>query len=75
MATGGEKYFLIAIHLCTTRTAFQQYATSAGSRQGNGDYTLKEPNSYLTNYFETLLERFVPFLQDLKVHTVLCDRI
>lgn len=32
-------------------------------------------SSYLTNYFETLLEHFVPFLQDLEVHTVLCDRI
>lgn len=35
----------------------------------------KEPLSHLTTDFETLLEHFAPFLQDLKVHAVLCDRI
>lgn len=59
----------------TACSAFSRVCHWCQLSEKNSDYTPKEPHSYLTNYFETLLEHFAPFPQDLKMHTVLCDRI
>lgn len=77
MTKGGEKDFPVAAGLlyCPSCLLNSIALESAVRKEAVILLLNKEPHSYLTTDFETLLEHFPPFLQDLKVHAVLCDRI